>query len=298
MDKKIKTIVVILIVIIVFLVVTLGIVVFGMKNENNSFSVGEQATSQGGVTEINAEVSDAGQMIENNSRVEIIPPDISEWREVSGADDAVVGDDVVYLLPILEAFVIDGRHITEWDVDSLILEHGLYMSNGKYQNEKESENEYEEARIEDFEKSFIWNKVSAKTGNRYAYEFRDTFDDTSGRRYYSFVTLIGNLNGDNPWANEGVAKYATENGILDTKSFLGYLGVSDATANSIIDDGQKYKFPTDCPGDVMIPAVITCDWNGLKISADELTLIYHEDIGRLELVYRDRAFWEWGRIVE
>lgn len=298
MDKKIKSIVMVLIAIIVFLLVILGIVVLGMKNKNNSLSVGEQAALQGVAADVNTEVLDGGQTIENNSRVEIIPPDISEWREVSGDDEAVVGDDVVYLLPILDAFVIDGRHITEWDIDSLILEHGLYMSDGKYQNEKESEDEYEEARIKEFEKSFVWNRVSDKTGNRYAYEFRDTFDDASGYRYYAFVTLIGNLNGDNPWANEGVAKYATENGILDTKSFLGYLGVSDATANSIIDEGQKYKFPTDCPGDVMIPAVITCDWNGLKISADELTLIYHEDIGRLELVYRDRAFWEWGRIIE
>lgn len=302
MEKKIKVIIGALVVVLIVLLMALGVVIFGLKDTNTVSQIEqqvavveplvEQEAEEGSVsTEIVSE-KDKDNVADNVQR-DIF--DITGWRDISAANDAKRGEDIVQLLPLLDEFVIDGKHITEWNVDLLIAKYGLYLNDGKYLNERESDNEYEVAQIEGDKKSFVWNKVSRKTGVRYAFELQEVFDEWLNSTFYTFVTLTNNYSGDNPWAKSGVTKFAMDNGLVDAISFLKFIGVSDSVAKDIVVEGQKYIFATDCPGEVMIPAVISYDWNGVKVHADELTIIYHQDIGRMELLYSDAAFLEWGR---
>lgn len=295
MNKTVKNIVVVLITIIVFLVCILATMVVGMRKEalSPNREINTQTENVSGTDDGVETVDESVKEVSQEAQPEQVQIDFSELENMESNEDAIVADDIVHLVSLLEGLRIDGKHISEWDVESLIAEYGLYMHDGKYQNEREPEDEYEEARILDDEKSFSWNKVSNRTGIKYAYELHENYVEFPGYTCFSFVTKINNPNGDNPWAKEGITRNALDNGIVDTKSFLRYLGISDSVVDSIVEDGQKYVFITDCSADTMIPAIVSCSWNGLKISAGELTIIYHEDIGRLEFNYRDRVFLEW-----
>lgn len=293
MDKRTKGIIGILVGVIVILVIIMCVAITGMKRPAVSHEVKEieqEVVEDNSLDDI--ETKDSLPQDDINSE-QVVIQDVADWSDFPETNDAIAGNDIVTLLPLLDAIIVDGKHISEWNVDSLIAKNGLYLTNGKYQNEKQSDEDFEEAKVEDNDKIFTWNKVSHKTGIKYSFEFHENYSDLSNCTYYTLVMLINSSNGDNPWAKNGITEFAIDNGITDSKGFLKFLGVSDSVSDSILNDGIKYIFVTDCPGDVMIPAIISCDWNGVKVRADELTIIYHEDIGRLELTYDDETFWEW-----